>query len=130
FVESSRFSGTRYANQRLVKLEHFTNDTAVISLAARTAAAALFRPGIGFHKCGVGLLNLKARQPEQLHFFTAQQSDASRRKMAVLDAVNHKYGRGTLALANQGIDPGWKMARNMRSPAYTTRWTDLPRIVC
>jgi DNA polymerase V len=50
--------------------------------------------------------------------------------MTVLDAVNKRYGRQTLALAAAGIDPPWSMKRDFMSPRYTTRWTDLPVIRC
>jgi len=130
FVESSRFSGPQYSNQLMVKLDSFTNDTCVITEAARLAVAELFRPGVPFHKCGIGLMELKERQPEQLHFFSPQQSEESRSLMASLDAVNRRYGRGTLGLASQGINPKWKMAREKMSPRYTTQWAELPKVRC
>ncbi len=129
FVESSRFKGPQYSNQKIVKLDRYTNDTRVISAAASQAAGELFRPNVPFHKCGILLMELKERQPEQLHFFTPQQSNESRQLMKSLDAVNHRFGRGTLTLANQGINPSWKMAREKMSPRYTTNWNELPSVL-
>ncbi len=126
FVESSRFKGPQYANQKVVKLDRYTNDTRVISAAASQAAGELFRSNIPFHKCGILLMELKKRRPEQLHFFTPRQSAESRRLMDSLDAVNRRFGRGTLTLANQGLNPSWKMARGMMSPRYTTDWKEIP----
>ncbi len=128
FVESSRFKGPQYANQKIVKLDRYTNDIRVISAAASRAAGELFRPNVPFHKCGILLMELKERRPEQLHFFTPQQSTESRRLMDSLDAVNRRFGRGTLALANQGLNPSWKMARGMMSPRYTTNWSEIPTV--
>lgn len=129
FVESSRFKGPQYSNHKIVKLDRYTNDTRVISAAASQAAGELFRPNVPFHKCGILLMELKERQPEQLHFFTPQQSSESRQLMKSLDTVNQRYGRGTLKLANQGINPSWKMAREKMSPRYTTNWKELPRVI-
>jgi len=44
----------------------------------------------------------------------------------VMDTVNREHGR--IFIASQGIDPSWKMQRNLKSPAYTTRWSDLPSV--
>ena len=45
--------------------------------------------------------------------------------MTVLDEINNK-GRSTILFAGQGIMKGWQMKRNMLSPAYTTRYSELP----
>lgn len=45
--------------------------------------------------------------------------------MTVLDEINNK-GRGTIWFAGQGIMKSWQMKRNMLSPAYTTRFSELP----
>ena len=47
--------------------------------------------------------------------------------MALMDKLN-KQGRGTLYFAGQGIQQAWKMKREMLSPCYTTRWSDLPLV--
>jgi DNA polymerase V len=45
--------------------------------------------------------------------------------MKVMDHIN-EAGRGTLWFAGQGIEKSWAMKREMLSPAYTTRFSDLP----
>jgi DNA polymerase V len=130
FVESNRFSGTYYVNQRIVKLAHLTNDTRTISSAARQAVGEMFRPDTPFHKCGIGLLDLREIRPEQIDFFSAKQSAKSQDLMVSLDAINRRFGRGTLALASQGIRPEWRMSRDMLSPSYTTKWSDIPKVRC
>ena len=129
FVEVMR-SGIRSGFQQVVKLEMHTNDSRVLAKAAMDAAGELFRPGQPHHKAGIMLLELKHRQPEQLHLFTPQQSERSRIVMAALDAVNRRYGNGTMHLASQGIRPGWTLARNLKSPNWTTHWNELPQVSC
>ncbi|WP_460786308.1 DUF4113 domain-containing protein [Microbulbifer echini] len=46
-----------------------------------------------------------------------------------MDRINRKFGRGTLLLGAEGIRKKWKMRQAFTSPAYTTRWRDLPRAV-
>ena len=45
--------------------------------------------------------------------------------MNVLDQLNAKGGKGTLYFAGQGIQQQWQMKREMLSPRYTTRYSDL-----
>ena len=45
--------------------------------------------------------------------------------MKVLDGINHS-GLGKVWFAGRGIAPDWQMKREMLSPAYTTRWKELP----
>lgn len=48
--------------------------------------------------------------------------------MEVLDHLNAKVGRGTLYFAGEGIQQQWAMKRDMLSPRYTTRYSDLLRV--
>lgn len=45
--------------------------------------------------------------------------------MRVIDGLNQS-GKGKLWFAGQGIIKSWSMKRDMLSPAYTTRYADLP----
>jgi len=51
----------------------------------------------------------------------------SERLMAVLDTINHS-GKGQVWFAGQGTQKSWEMKRQMLSPAYTTRFSDLLRV--
>ncbi|WP_444902651.1 DUF4113 domain-containing protein [Microbulbifer sp. SSSA007] len=45
-----------------------------------------------------------------------------------MDSINHKFGRGTLFLGAEGIQKKWKMRQAYTSPAYNTKWGDLPKV--
>lgn len=45
--------------------------------------------------------------------------------MRVVDGLNQS-GKASLFFAGQGIEKSWDMKREMLSPAYTTRFSDLP----
>ncbi|MBW5879046.1 DUF4113 domain-containing protein [Yersinia enterocolitica] len=51
----------------------------------------------------------------------------SEQLMNVIDSINRE-GIGKVWFAGQGIDKDWKMKREILSPAYTTRWGDLPKV--
>ncbi|HBS5980647.1 TPA: DUF4113 domain-containing protein, partial [Klebsiella variicola] len=38
----------------------------------------------------------------------------------------NQSGKGKVWFAGQGIEKSWAMKREMLSPAYTTRYSDLP----
>ncbi|MEJ8850811.1 DUF4113 domain-containing protein [Variovorax rhizosphaerae] len=50
--------------------------------------------------------------------------------MATVDRLNDRYGRGAIALAGTGQSRGprrWTMKQTLKTPDYTTRWSDVPR---
>lgn len=47
--------------------------------------------------------------------------------MNVFDQINLKYGRSTIRLAAGGYSKPWAMRAELKSPAYTTRWSEVPR---
>jgi len=46
--------------------------------------------------------------------------------MATIDALNQRYGRGTVQWAACGLDPSWAMRRERLGRAATTRLCDVP----
>ncbi|HDS2223637.1 TPA: DUF4113 domain-containing protein, partial [Enterobacter ludwigii] len=65
----------------------------------------------------------------QLNLFDESAPRAgSERLMEVLDHLNAKEGKGTLYFAGQGVQQQWQMKREMLSPRYTTRFTDLLKV--
>ncbi|GAA3930798.1 Y-family DNA polymerase [Litoribacillus peritrichatus] len=129
FASSSRFHSHYYSRSVVIPLETPTNDSRVISALARKAIReTVFKPEVPFARAGVGLIEILAESPEQIDAFTARQGEQSKTLMKLLDHINKT--KGHVFLANQGIDPFWKMQRNLKSPAYTTKWKELPRVKC
>ncbi|PLC79684.1 protein umuC [Klebsiella variicola] len=69
-----------------------------------------------FYSLGVAQLNL---------FDDNAPRKNSGKLMEVLDHLNAKNGRGALYFAGQGIQTARQMKREMLSPRYTTRYSDL-----
>jgi Domain of unknown function (DUF4113) len=44
------------------------------------------------------------------------------------NAVNGRFGAGTLFYAGAGIKQAWAMKRGLKSPHYTTEWESLLRV--
>nr|HMQ38879.1 DUF4113 domain-containing protein [Micropruina sp.] len=90
------------------------------------AVAALVQPGRRYQGAGVMLLELTPAARAQNDWITAGDDDRNAARWAVLDRVNARWGRGTLRLAREGFEQPWAMRQDRCSPAYTTRWADLP----
>lgn len=137
-VVSFRSASTQYSRLLVVPLRRPTSDTAAITSAAMQGLRAIFKPDFDYAKAGVMLLNIGSSDTEQFELdldandcrsTSTRAPEARPRLMAALDLVNDRYGRGTLKLASAGIGiapRNWTMEQELRTPAYTTRWEDMP----
>ena len=105
-----------------------TNDSRQIVAIALEGVAAIYQPGNRYVKAGVGLLDVCDRQFNQFDLFHSGQSVHSEKLMQLLDKTNARHGRNTLFLGAEGVVQKWAMRQQYKSPAYTTRWGDLPII--
>lgn len=128
FIKTSPFAvnETYYGNIASEKLFLPTQDTRDIISAALKALDRIWLDGHRYAKAGVMLNDFTPSGVSQLNLFDEVQprkhSDAL---MKVLDGINHS-GKGKVWFAGRGISPEWQMKREMLSPAYTTRWEDIP----
>lgn len=51
--------------------------------------------------------------------------EAPKQMMAVVDQINQREGRGTVRIGRVPAVPAWAMRREMLSPRYTTRWSEV-----
>ena len=48
--------------------------------------------------------------------------------MAAVDGLNARFGRGTVFPAAAGVERGWRLRAEHRTPRWTTRLDELPRV--
>lgn len=128
FVKTSPFALNEpyYGNNASVKLLTPTQDSRDIITAATKCLDAIWRDGHRYQKAGVMLGDFYSQCVAQLNLFDDNAPRKNSEKlMEVLDHLNAKDGRGTLYFAGQGIQTAWQMKREMLSPRYTTRYSDL-----
>ena len=106
-----------------------TNDTREIVAVALQGLESIFRPGHRYLKAGVGLLDVCDREFNQFDLFHTGQSVRSEKMMQILDKTNLVHGRSALFLASEGVVKKWAMRQQYKSPAYTTRWGDIPLVL-
>ena len=115
-----------YGNQAATQLLTPSNDTRDIIHAASEALAHIWRNGHRYMKAGVMLTDFFSNGVAQLNLFDEQPPKPnSAALMAAIDDLN-RSGKGKVWFAGQGIEKSWAMKREMLSPAYTTRYADLP----
>lgn len=115
-----------YGNQASVTLMTPTNDSRDIIRAATEALGRIWLDGYRYMKAGVMLADFFSSGVAQLNLFDDNRLRAnSAALMETIDSVNHS-GKGKIWFAGQGIEKSWAMKREMLSPAYTTRYADLP----
>lgn len=119
-----------YSASTAVHLPEPSADSSRLAHAALTGLRRIFRPGLLYTKAGVLLVDLCAHNQVQPQLELLAGKGESRDKdelMAVLDAVNSRFGRGTLVLAGSGHQhSAWAMQQRNRSPRYTCLWDELP----
>ncbi|CNL76158.1 MULTISPECIES: translesion error-prone DNA polymerase V subunit UmuC [Yersinia] len=129
FIRTSPFAINEpfYSNNYSIKLMLATQDTRDIVSAATRALDAIWREGFRYQKAGI-MLNDFCDKPGQIDLFDEMPPRAdSDPLMNIIDKINQS-GLGKIWFAGQGINQAWAMRRDLLSPCYTTKWSDLPKV--
>lgn len=120
----------QYQRAVTVPLPEASADTRVLTRWVLRVLHRIYRPGYGYHKAGITLMNIVPATNQQFSLFASGGAvdTRSQKLMGVLDGINRKYGRGTLRLAAEGVEKVWQMRRGNLSPRYTTEWNCLPLV--
>lgn len=131
FAHTSPFRpGPRFSRSLVIPLTRPSADTRVLIQAAVRGITHLYQPGFQLTKAGVMLLDLMpdtVRQGE-LDFNRREPNDGTG-LMAVLDAINARFGRDSIRVGSAGTGEAhrhWSMRQERLTPQYTTKWSDLP----
>ncbi len=115
-----------YGNSAGEKLCMPTQDTRDIIEVAMRSLDRIWLEGRRYMKAGIMLDDFTPNGVSQLSLFDDAQPRAnSAQLMEALDGINQS-GLGNVWFAGQGLSTEWKMKRDMLSPAWTTRWDDIP----
>ncbi|MEQ5095971.1 translesion error-prone DNA polymerase V subunit UmuC [Proteus terrae] len=127
FIQTSHYSsGPQYYNHRSERLEYPSADTRDIINAAVRLLKTIWKSGVKYHKAGIMLTDFSDPSVTQLNLFSdSKPYKGSEQLMKTLDQINNR-GVSKIWFAGKGMDKSWRMKREMLSPAYTTRISDLP----
>ena len=118
-----------YSNGASARFSETTNDTGeVVALAVRLGER-LWRDGFRYSKCGVMITELLPETIRQPALWG--ELDREKREWAwrAMDKLNATLGRDTVRILGAGPkDAAWKLRAEHRSPRWTTRWDELPKV--
>lgn len=116
----------QYSPGTTIGMARPTSDTRELVRAALSGLSQIYRKGFRYQKAGVMLSDITSSLRQTDLFDGHPVASKGSRLMSVLDKINREMGSGTLTLASEGTAQMWRMKRENMSPAYTTRWDELP----
>jgi DNA polymerase V len=127
FIQTNPFVKNKpgYANCAHGSLPDHTNDSFQFCRLAQRLLEQIWREGYEYNKAGVMLGDFSQSTRRQIALFEKPARDNSQ-VMAAIDRINNTVG--TIKLATTGVNQQWAMKRERLSPAYTTRWQDIPLV--
>lgn len=140
FIMTSYHAEFKYYNSKTVELLKPSSYTPDIIAAACNAVTEIFSAGYSYKKAGIVAIDLLPIDQEQIPAFVVNAADGTtdtnpleqrekqRALMQEIDALNHKWGSGTVGFAAQGTTKQWTSKRSMKSQGFTTKWDELLRI--
>jgi DNA polymerase V len=130
FLETNPFkpADPQYTAAKAIRLPVATADTGKLVQAAIAALGLLYKPGYRYKKAGVILLDLVPAAGVAGGLFDRPDDPRSIARMRAVDALNARYGRGTVAYGTAGEHQVWALRRDFISPRYTTMWDELLRV--
>ena len=108
-----------------------TADTRVLLRALRPMVDTLFCHGTAYKKAGIALWSLARPTALQEDLFAPKPRE-NPALMATLDAINRRFGRGTMGMASstRPSHPHWQARRSHLSRRFTTCLDELPGVQC
>jgi len=130
FIHTSPFRPPpHYCRGILVPLRRPTSDSTLLVKAALMGLQRIYRPGYDYIKAGVMLMDLQDEEVEQRELDLEPEPAVRDGLMDTMDQLNDRYGRGMVLLASAGLagkQRTWSMRQHLLTPAYTTRWDEMP----
>jgi len=129
FIRTGSHQVDTYSNSISINLSQYTADTATLIRATTWGLDKIYKANYPYYKAGIMLNDLIPEKNQQYALFApASYDEAARKRMQLLDAINHRFGPETLTLASEPKQR-WQMYQQHLSPAYTTRWDELLQVV-
>jgi DNA polymerase V len=129
FIRTNSFKKDQrqYCNSRTLILSAPSSHTPTLIKAALASLKTIYRPGYLYQKTGVLLSDLVPENREQLALFTASAPRDNSLMLAV-DQINNRWGHNTIQPGGAGLVKHWHYRQMKKSPAYTTRWSELATV--
>jgi DNA polymerase V len=129
FLLTNRFRQDlpQYSPSLAVPMPYPTHDTREVNRWAAYLCDCMFKPGYQYKKAGIMLSDIRPASHWQGDLLE-RPPPVNESLMQALDALNQRYGRGTVKVSTQGAYPDWQMRQERKSPHYTTSWEEMPTV--
>jgi len=128
FASSSPHDDNYYKKSLIYEFPVATDNNCQLAKAISIVLKSIYQPNVNFYRCGVGAIELVDGNYQQPDLFMPNKNNPH--LMNCFDKINHRYGQGTMQLAGEGSSQQWQMKRYFLSPSFTSKWQDIPKIVC
>ena len=130
FIRTSQFNSNdpSYSNSATAKLPAPTSDSRTITKTCTDLFDSIWKEGYRYAKSGVMLGDFCDQTGIQHDLFADHSAlTDSDSLMSAIDRIN-QTSRSKIWFAGQRLHEDWFMKRANLSPAYTTRWSDIPKV--
>lgn len=132
FIQTNRHKHNKqyYYNSASSYLQLPTDDTRKLTASALRLLSGIWRTGYHYNKAGIMFSDLYSSHIYQSQLFDDEVHNMrDRYLMQTIDNLNRRQP-DSIRFASQGLstDNQWTMQRRYLSPAYTTRWKDIPQV--
>jgi len=129
FIQTNRFSAeAQYANSVTLEMVYPSDSTQELHRHAAGALQRIYRRGYEYRKAGVMMSGMVPVEQTTGRLFDDETLERFRRVMPVVGMLNKKYGRDTVRLAGANPKGRWRTKAARRSPRYTTKLAEVPRL--
>ncbi|MFQ3174828.1 MAG: DNA polymerase V, partial [Flavobacterium sp.] len=128
FASSSPHDDYYYKKSLIYEFPVATDNTLKIAEGISFVFNQIFLNGVSFYRCGVGAIELENSRFQQHDMFNSSVNNPE--LMQCYDHINNRYGNGMVEIAAAGQAKKWEMRRSFLSPGYTSKWSDIPKIIC
>lgn len=133
YVRGVDNEGFAYNQSASVRMLPSTNDTSELTEAALRLLDRIHRDEIRYKKAGVfayQLNNAHLQQSSLIENKSPEDRESQKQLMRAIDSINKRFGGNTMQLATVDTKvQSWHGKHELRSPAYTTSWYQLPKVV-
>ncbi|MBC8112209.1 MAG: Y-family DNA polymerase [Verrucomicrobia bacterium] len=124
FIATSRFEEAHHNRSKTITFISPLRTTAQLSKYALLALRDIYKEGLNYKRAGVILSGIVSEREIQGDLFGSEETKAEILS-AETDAINSKFGKGSVFLASEGTKKRWETKREFLSPCYTTDFNEL-----
>lgn len=133
FINTNRFRNDlpQWWQSSFINLPTASSDTSEIIHYALIALKKIYAEGFKYKKAGVIVTEIVPENAVQVDLFDNKDRRKSTQLMSAIDSINHYYQSKKVRFAIEGFDnEKWSLRRQLLSPNYTTKLSEVIKIKC